>query len=407
VQKTVLFVGAGRHQRRAILRARELGLRVVAVDRNPDAPGLGEADIARVVDFSDLAAVLKAVARLRIDGVLTISADRAVPVVAAVAEARGLPGIGVETAHVMTHKVEMRRRLGEAGVPHPRFAALRTLGERRRAADEVGFPAVLKPADSGGQRGIFRLDSLDDLERHLHEALAASPTGEAILEEFVDGIEMNGIVIARDREAIPLTLSDRLRPPGIGFGVGWIHVYPPTVGDAAIAESERVAAHTVHALGLRTGIAFPQLIAAPDGKVVTVECAARVPGGEMANLVRHAVGVDLLEVQLRMALGEELPDELVLPRFRQPLAVRFLTAEPGPLRAGRVTRIGSLEKVLAFPGIVQAETYLQLGETIRPVRLDGDRRGFVIAVADTNVEALERAEAAARLVDVEVEPVAA
>ena len=41
--------------------------------------------------------------------------------------------------------------------------------------------------------------------------------------------------------------------------------------------------------------------------------------------------------------------------------------------------------------------------TIRPVRLDGDRRGYVIAVADTNLEALERAEAAAKLVDVIVE----
>ena len=61
-----------------------------------------------------------------------------------------------------------------------------------------------------------------------------------------------------------------------------------------------------------------------------------------------------------------------------------------------------LERVLAFPGVVQAEVYLQLGETIRPVRLDGDRRGYVIAIGDTNLEALERAEAAARLLDVEV-----
>ncbi|MGH3003604.1 MAG: ATP-grasp domain-containing protein, partial [Gaiellaceae bacterium] len=129
--RTVLFVGAGRHQRRAILRAKELGLRVAAVDRNPDAPGLKEADIARVVDFSDIAAVLKATARLKLDGVLTVSADRAVPVVAAVAEARALPGIGVDTAHLMTHKVAMRRRLAEAGVPQPRFAAVRSLSERR------------------------------------------------------------------------------------------------------------------------------------------------------------------------------------------------------------------------------------------------------------------------------------
>jgi biotin carboxylase len=404
VQKTVLFVGAGRHQRRAILRAKELGLRVVAVDRNPDALGLAEADDARVVDFSDAPAVLDAVRDLEFDGVLTVSADRAVPIVAAVAEARGLPGIGVETAHLMTHKVAMRRRLADAGVPQPRFAAIRTLSERRRAADEVGFPAVLKPADSGGQRAVFRVESIDDIDAHLHEALTASPTGEAILEEFVDGTEMNGIVIARDGEAIPLTLSDRLRPPGVGFGVGWIHVYPATVYGHQLEESERVATHTARALGLRTGIAFPQLIATPDGRVLVVECAARIPGGQMSDLVSHAVGVDLVEVQIRMALGEPLPDELVLPHFHQPLAIRFLTAEPGPLPVGKVTRIGSLEKVLAFPGVVQADTYLQVGETIRPVRADGDRRGYVIAIADTNLEALERGEAAARLFDVEVEP---
>ena len=401
--KTVLFVGAGRHQRGAILRAQELGLRVAAVDRNPDAPGLQVADIARAVDFADVDAVIKATARLRLDGVLTVSADRAVPVVAAVAEARGLPGIGVHTAHLMTHKVAMRARLADAGVPQPRFAAVRGLSERHRAAAEVGFPAVLKPADSGGQRGVFRVDSLDDVERHLHEALVASPTGEAILEEFVDGTEMNGIVLARNGETIPLTLSDRLRPPGIGFGVGWIHVYPATIYGAQLEEAEEVARRTVTALGLRTGIAFPQLIAAPDGRVVVVECAARIPGGQMADLVRHAVGVDLVEVQIRMALGEELPDELVRPRFAQPLAIRFFTAQPGPLPVGRVRRIGPLDKVLAFPGVVQADVYLQVGETIRPVRLDGDRRGYVIAVAETNLEALDRAEAAARLLDVEVE----
>ena len=401
--KTVLFVGAGRHQRRAILQAKERGLRVVAVDRNPDAPGLKEADIAKVVDFSDTEAVLKATARIKLDGVLTVSADRAVPVVAAVAEARGLPGIGVETAHLMTHKVAMRRRFADAGVPQPRFAAVRTISETRRAADEVGFPAVLKPADSGGQRGVFRVESLDDIRAHLHEALIASPTGEAILEQYVDGIEMNGIVIARGDEAIPLTLSDRLRPPGQGFGVGWIHVYPATIYGAQLEEAERVAQHTVHALGLENAIAFPQLIARPDGGVSVVECAARIPGGQMADLVRWATGVDLVDIQLRFALGEEVPDEVVMPKFKQPLAIRFLTAEPGPLPTGRVTEIGPLDKVLAFPGVVQADVYLQIGETIRPVRLDGDRRGYVIATADTNLGALERAEAASRLLDVEVE----
>ena len=400
---TVLFVGAGRHQRRAILRARELGARVVAVDRNPDAPGLGAADVAEPVDFTDVAGVTEVACRHEVDGVLTVSADRAVPVVAAVAEALGLPGIGTDTAHLMTHKIAMRRTLADAGVPQPRFAAARDLASARAAVDAVGLPAVLKPADSGGQRGIFYIESADDVDAHLHAAFAESPTGEAILEGFHDGLELNGIVIARGGEAVLLTLSDRLRPPGIGFGVGWTHVYPASIYGDTQAEAERVAVHAVHALGLRDGIAFPQLIVDDDGSVRVVEVAARIPGGQMADLVRHAVGVDLVEVALRQALGEPVPDELVLPRFAQPLAIRFLTAQPGPLPAGTVKRIGSLEPVLAASGVVQADTYLQVGETIRPVRLDGDRRGYVIATAGTSVEALARAEAAAKLLEVEVE----
>jgi biotin carboxylase len=376
---------------------------VVAVDRNPQALGLEEADLFEVVDFMDVAAVTEAGRRHSVDGVLTVSADRAVPVVAAVAEALGLPGIGTETAHLMTHKVAMRRRLADAGVPQPRFAAARSLHEAYAAVETVGFPAVLKPADSGGQRGVFRLDSIDDLEAHLHTALAESPTEETIIESYHEGIELNGLAIARSGHVTPLTLSDRLRPPGIGFGVGWIHVYPSRLFADPIAEAEQAAVSAVHALGLRNGIAFPQLIVGEDDHAYLVECAARIPGGQMADLALHAVGVDLVEIALRQALGIQVPDELVMPRFQKPLAIRFLTAQPGPLPTGKVTSVGPLDKVLAFPGVVQADVFLEVGETIRPVRLDGDRRGYVIAVGDTNIEALERAEAAATLLDVEVE----
>jgi biotin carboxylase len=400
--KTVLFVGAGRHQRRAILRAKELGLRVVAVDRNAEAAGLQHADHAEVVDFVDVAGVIEVARRHEVDGALTVSADRAVPVVAAVAEALGLPGIGTTTAHLMTHKVAMRRRLAEGGVPQPRFAAVRARREAAPAAETVGFPAVLKPADSGGQRGLFLLRSFDDLDRHLHAVLAESPTGEAILEQFMDGLELNGLIVSRGGEPQPLLLSDRLRPPGDGFGVGWIHSYPSKLFADAYEEAERVALRAVRTLGLENGIAFPQLIVR-DGKALVVEVAARIPGGQMADLAFHALGVDLVEIALRQALGEDVPDTLVDRRQSQPTAIRFLTARPGPLPVGKVTKVGGLDRVLRAPGVVQADVFLQEGEEIRPVRLDGDRRGYVIATGQTNVQALERAEAAARLLYVETE----
>ena len=103
---------------------------------------------------------------------------------------------------------------------------------------------------------------------------------------------------------------------------------------------------------------------------------------------------------MHQALGEEVPDELVSPRFQQPVAIRFLTAEPGPLPTGVVQAVGPLDKARAFPGVERVDAWLAVGETIRPVQTDGDRRGYVIARGGTNLEALERAEAAAGLIDV-------
>jgi formate-dependent phosphoribosylglycinamide formyltransferase (GAR transformylase) len=254
----------------------------------------------------------------------------------------------------------MRRRLAEAGVPQPRFAAVRALSERRRALDEVGVPAVLKPANAGGQRGLFRVDSIDDVDAHLHESLAASPTEEAILEEYVPGKEVLAVVAGNK----VVTLSDRLTEP---FGVASAHIYPAAMYGMQQDETERLALRAVSALAL-SGTALVELIAAEDGRIVVIGCSPELPP-VIADLIQYA----------------------------QPAAVRFLALPPG-----RVTRVGSLDTVLAFPGVVRADVLVQPGDTIYPVRTGADRHGYVMAVADTNIEALERAEAAARLVDVEV-----
>jgi biotin carboxylase len=403
-QQAVLFIGAGRHQHRALRRVKELGAHLVAVDRNADAPGFEAADVAETVDFTDVASVVEVGRRHDVRGVMTFAADRAVPVVAAVAEELGLPGIGRETAHLMTNKIAMRRRLADAGVAQPRFAALRHVREVRAAADAVGFPAVLKPADSAGQRGLFLVTSVDEVERHLHASLAQSIEQEAILESYHPGLEVNGLLVARDGGVSVLTLSDRRRPPGIGFGVALAHVYPSTLFGDALEAVEQVGRSTVHALGLRNGIAYPQVIWGDDGIARLIEVAARIPAGQMDAVARYGVGVDLIEIALLQALGQPVPNELVEPRVQQPLAISFLTAEPGPLPTGRLVSVSGLDRVKSFPGVVEADLYFREGETIRPVQVDGDRRGFVIALGSTNVQAVERAEAAAKLLDVEVRP---
>jgi hypothetical protein len=123
----------------------------------------------------------------------------------------------------------------------------------------------------------------------------------------------------------------------------------------------------------------------------------------MSDVALYGAGVDLVEVSLLQALGEPVPDDLVEPRQTQPLAILFLTAQPGPLPTGRVKSVRGIDRLLGAPGVVQADVYLTEGETIRPVQRDGDRRGYVVALGDTNLEALARARAAAELLQVEVE----
>jgi hypothetical protein len=73
----------------------------------------------------------------------------------------------------------------------------------------------------------------------------------------------------------------------------------------------------------------------------------------------------------------------------------------------RVSRVTEIEDVLAADGVVAADHWIDVGEIIRPVHVDANRRGYVIALADSAEAALSRADAAVGLLRVEVEAVEA
>jgi biotin carboxylase len=391
--RTLLFLGASVSQLAAIKHARRAGFRVVTVDGDPNAIAFPHADVAEVVDFADVERVVEVGAAQRVRGVLAISSDRAVAPAAAVADALGLPGIGVEVARGFTNKGEMRARLAHAGIPQPRSRVITSATEIEAAFAGFATPVVLKPADSGGQRGIFLVDTVEAIRAHLPETLAVSRSGEAILEEYLDGIELNGLLAVRGGVATVLTLSDRLRPSGLGFGVGWIHMFPSILPAPTLSEAADLAVAAVHALGLRDGIAFPQLIATTSG-VRIVEAAARIAAGQMADLALYGTGINVFDIAFAQALGDDVPDSLLRRHFTRPVAIRFLTASPGVLPVGTVTSIGGLDAVRASPGVLAADLYVGAGATIRPVQVDADRSGYVIATAATPLAALELADRA-------------
>ena len=392
---TLLFLGASVSQLPAIRHARLSGHRVVAVDGDPDALAFPLAHVSRPVDFTDVEQVVDVGRSFGVDGVLSICTDRGVVPAATVAEALGLPGIGVDVARRMTDKATMRARLEESGVRQPAYAIVAGLEDIPTAVTEVGLPAVLKPVDSGGQRGLFMIRSQGDAVSHLGKTLSSSTRRAAVIEAYVDGVELNVLLVMRGGEPTLLTISDRLRPGGDGFGVGWIHSFPSSLPAGVVNDVREAAFAAVGALGLRDGIAFPQLIAADDG-VYVVEVAARIAAGQMADLVRLGTGIELFDIAIAQALGRHVPNVFVRPRFSRPIAIRFLTAEPGILPLGEVRAIEGLEAVRSSSGVLDCGLYFDVGTRIRPLQVDADRNGYVIATGASAAQALQHAEAAAR-----------
>jgi len=398
----LLFLGASVSQLPAIRYAKENGHWVAACDGDDGAIGFSLCDAAEAIDFSDVVRVEEAARRLAVQGILAVCTDRAVIPAATVAANTGLAGIGVDVATAMTHKPTMRRRLREAAVAQPAFVVVRDAAELQAARTELRFPAVLKPADSGGQRGLFVANTFEEAREQLPLSIAASRRGEVIVEEFVSGSELNALIAVRGGVPKLLTLSDRLRPDGPGFGVGWIHSFPSALPPDVLARAAETACAAVEALGLRDGIAFPQLIAGPK-RVVVVEVAARIAAGQMADLVRLGTGIELYEIAIRQALGNAVPDELVTPVFERPIAIRFLTASPGVLPVGTVTWIDGLNRVRSSEGVLDCGLYFTRGAEIRPVQVDADRMGYVIATAETPAQALRQANRAAKKLTIEVD----
>jgi hypothetical protein len=261
----------------------------------------------------------------------------------------------------LAHRIGMRRVLAEHGIPQPAFAAVRTLHEGRRALDTIGLPAVLRADNVHGKAHVFLVESTADLERHLHAALAESATQEAIVESPRG--EGTALVAILRPESVDVV--EAMPPPG----VGWFR--PSLLFGDRLAAVEETAARAVRALEL-AGVACIDLMASTDG-VVVLDVHADEPRRELALLLDCA----------------------------EPTAVRLLTGGSAAVPAGRVRRVGSLDKVLAFPGVVDAVLDVREGDTIVPLRHDLTH-GYVLAAAETNLEAVERADAAVRLVDVEV-----
>jgi len=386
--RRLLVLGAGAAQLGLLAAARERGLFVIALDRDPAAPGFRYADRRAIISTEDEQGIERLAAAERVEGLIAPGIDWPVGIAARVADKMGLAHpLSPAAAALAVSKQRQRELLAQAGVPQPRWQLA------RMAEEGLPVPAVVKAPDRQGQKGLTLVRSEEELPGAIAAAIEESRSGVALVEEVVDGPEVTVNAFSLRGEYHPLTVTDRLTAEPPAFGVALAHVWPSEAGGKAA----EVAESAVKALGIEDGPTYTQLRVGPEGPQV-IEVAARLGGGHDAELVKLALGVDLNGLALQAALGESIWSAALHPSPQVGGAVvRFLVPPEGTLK-----EVEGVEEARAVDGVQDVRVYRVPGHVFGPFRRGADRAGAVLAAGDSREEALERADEAARLIRFEV-----
>jgi biotin carboxylase len=398
--KRLLVLGAGAAQLGLLEAAHRRGLFVIAVDRDPGAPGFRFADRRAIVSVEDEPAVDRLASAENVDGLIAPGIDFPVAIAARIAARLGLPHpIDPQTAVLATNKLRQRERLAEAGIAYARYEAVASLGEAAAAARRLGYPCVVKAPDRQGQKGLRRVSEPGGLAEAYEAAHEAARNTLVLVEELVDGPEVTVSAFSVDGRFHPLTVTDRVVAPPPAFGVALAHVWPSGLSPEQIGAAVAAAAVAAEALGVRDGPTYTQVLLGPDGPRIG-ELAARLGGGHDAELCEAALGVDLNGLALAAALGLEIGEEELRPEaLAGGACTRFLVPPEGTLQA-----VEGVEEAAAVRGVMRVRAYREPGHVFGPFLRGADRAGAVLATGESREEAVERAEQAAELVRFETVP---
>ncbi len=400
--KSILIIGAGLLQIPAIKTANELGLTTIVTDYNENAPGMKMADHFIVISTRDTHGTVRKAKEFsetvkKIDGVITVGTDASMTV-AAVANTLGLPGIEFINAEAASNKIKMRERFALHSVPIPDFRKVWTINDLKKAATALQYPLVLKPSDNMGARGVMKIESESVLEQAFQHAKKASPSGELIVEEYMDGPELSIDALVYNGEIFITGIADRIieREP---FFIELGHVMPSNLPDEKINDAVSVFKAGIKALGINMGAAKGDIKVTKSGAKVG-EIAARLSGGFMsAYTYPYSSGVNLIRNAIDIALG--YPPNNLTPTRNWVAIEKAIIPEPGT-----VTEISGLDEALSISGVKNIFLNVAIGDEVKHPTSNVEKSGNIIIVKENRDEALKLIEKTEKILKVVTKSVA-
>ena len=300
--KKILLLGSGELGKEFVIAAKRAGAYVVACDRYNDAPAMQVADEREVFSMLDGDALTAAVKKHQPDIIVpeieAIRTERLFDF-----EKEGIQVVPSARAVNFTMNRRAIRDLAsrELGLRTAKYFYAKTFDEFKKAADEIGFPCVVKPLMSSSGHGQSYVHNDDELEQAFREAMEGSrgDVKEVIIEEFIDF----------ESEFTLLTVTQKNAPtifcPPIGhvqkggdYRESW---QPYKISDEALKQAQHMADQVTKAL-TGYGIWGVEFFLTRQGEVIFSELSPRPHDTGMVTL-GHTTNLSEFELHFRAVMG--------------------------------------------------------------------------------------------------------
>ncbi|MEE6281073.1 carbamoyl-phosphate synthase large subunit [Georgenia sunbinii] len=303
---------------------REEGLRVILVNSNPATimtdPEIADATYVEPITPEIVASII---AKERPDALLpTLGGQTALNTAIALDEAGVLAEYGVEligasiaAIHLAEDRQAFKGVVERCGAEVAKSVIAHTMAECQAAAEELGYPLVVRPSFTMGGLGSGLAYNPEDLERIAGAGLHYSPTTEVLLEESILGWKEFELELMRDHadNVVVVCSIENVDPVGVHTGDA-ITVAPAlTLTDREFQNMRDIGIAVIREVGVDTGGCNVQFAIEPStGRVIVIEMNPRV--SRSSALASKATGFPIAKIAARLAIGytlDEIPSDIV------------------------------------------------------------------------------------------------
>lgn len=312
--KRLMLLGGTRYTVAAIEAAHKIpgGVHVITADYLPDNIAHKYSDEYCNVNITDPEAVYEAAKKLQIDGIISFATDPGVVSAAYVADKMGLPiPAPYGSVVIMQNKDKFRDFLENNGFNAPKHMGFGSKEEALSRIDDFSYPVIVKPVDSGGSKGVKRVDSFDELGDAIDGAVSNSISGRFIIEQFIEmaGSQSGSDSFVKDGKLTMVTFDRQYydRSSANPFTPSAM-CYPSDMPEDVQKQLRDDIQRAVTLLGIGTTIINVECRLGTDGKPYIMELSPRAGGNRVPELVRMASGCDIILNNVRAALGLPVDD---------------------------------------------------------------------------------------------------